>query len=78
MPHVAAALDSVGVTPREKAEFLEIADGLKWDIIDEPRPVAGLTKVTADIRLAQGSGFETSISVSKRSGASDRRQWRHA
>ena len=41
MPHVAAALDSVGVAPREKAEFLEIADGLKWDIIDAPPSAAG-------------------------------------
>jgi len=34
MPHIAAALDSVGVTPRETAEFLMIADGLKWDIVE--------------------------------------------
>ena len=34
MPHIAAALDSVGVAPREKAEFLIIADGLKWDIVE--------------------------------------------
>ena len=38
MPHVAAALDSVGVAPREKAEFLEITQGLKWDIVETPRP----------------------------------------
>ena len=31
---LAAALDSVGVTPRETAEFLMIADGLKWDIVE--------------------------------------------
>lgn len=36
MDHVAAALDSVGIAPREKAEFLEIADGLKWDIVEAP------------------------------------------
>jgi len=36
MPHIAAALDAVGVAPREKAEFLTIADGLKWDIIETP------------------------------------------
>lgn len=40
MPHIVAALDSVGVEPREKAEFLEIADGLKWDIVDTPRAAA--------------------------------------
>jgi hemoglobin len=40
MPHVAAALDSVGVGPREKAEFLEITQGLKWDIVEAPRPAA--------------------------------------
>lgn len=34
MPHVAAALDSVGVAPREKAEFLDITESLKWDIVD--------------------------------------------
>jgi hemoglobin len=38
MPHVAAALDSVGVAPREKAEFLEITAGLKWDIVEAPSP----------------------------------------
>jgi len=37
MPHVAAALDNVGVATREKTEFLEIASGLKWDIV-ETRP----------------------------------------
>ena len=36
MPHVAAALDSVGVSLREKTEFLEIAEGLKWDIVEAP------------------------------------------
>jgi hemoglobin len=40
MPHVAAALDSVGVAAREKAEFLEITAGLKWDIVEAPRPAA--------------------------------------
>jgi hemoglobin len=40
MPHVAAALDSVGVAAREKAEFLEIAAGLKWDIVEVPPPAA--------------------------------------
>ena len=37
MPHVAAALDGVGVA-REKAEFLEITAGLKWDIVEASRP----------------------------------------
>lgn len=36
MPHVAAALDSVGVGQHEKTEFLEIAAGLKWDIVEAP------------------------------------------
>jgi len=40
MPHVAAALDSVGVASREKTEFLEITAGLKWDIVDVPNAVA--------------------------------------
>ncbi len=40
MPHVAVALDSVGIAAREKAEFLEIAAGLKWDIVESPRPAA--------------------------------------
>lgn len=34
IPHVAEALDSVGVAAREKGEFLEITSGLKWDIVD--------------------------------------------
>jgi hemoglobin len=41
MPHVAAALDSVRVAPREKTEFLEITAGLKWDIVEAPRPATG-------------------------------------
>jgi len=40
MTHVAAALDSVGVAPREKDEFLQCADGLKWDIVEPPAPAA--------------------------------------
>ena len=38
MTHVAAAFDSVGVAPREKAEFLQCAEGLKWDIVEPPAP----------------------------------------
>ena len=38
LSHVAATLDSVGVAAREKAEFLEITAGLKWDIVDVPNP----------------------------------------
>ena len=38
MVHVAAALDSVGVAPGEKGEFMEITEGLKWDIVEAPRP----------------------------------------
>ena len=37
MPHVAAALDAVGVATAERTEFLMIADGLKWDIVEPPR-----------------------------------------
>jgi hemoglobin len=40
MRHVAAALDSIGVAAREKAEFLQSADGLKWDIVEVPAPAA--------------------------------------
>ena len=40
MPQVAVALDSVGVAPREKAEFLEITAGLKWDIVEAPPSAA--------------------------------------
>lgn len=38
MPHVAAALDSVGIAPREKDEFLQCAAGLKWDIVEAQCP----------------------------------------
>jgi hemoglobin len=40
MAHIAAALDSVGVAAREKVEFLEITEGLKWDIVETPRSAA--------------------------------------
>jgi hemoglobin len=40
MPHVAATLDSVGIAPREKEEFLKITAGLKWDIVEVPSAVA--------------------------------------
>jgi hemoglobin len=40
MTHVAATLDSIGVAPRERAEFLQCADGLKWDIVEPPAPTA--------------------------------------
>jgi hypothetical protein len=40
MAHVAAALDSIAVAPREKGEFLQCADGLKWDIVEVPASVA--------------------------------------
>lgn len=40
MTHVAAALDSVEVASREKAEFLQCADGLKWDIVEVSAPSA--------------------------------------
>jgi hemoglobin len=40
MPHVAGALDSVGVSPREKAEFLNITEGLKWDIVEASHSAA--------------------------------------
>lgn len=41
MPHVAAALDKVGVAEREKIEFLQCTDGLKWDIVETPRTAVG-------------------------------------
>ena len=40
MVHVAAALDSIGVQSREKEEFLQCTDGVKWDIVETPRPGA--------------------------------------
>jgi hemoglobin len=40
MSYVAPALDSVGVAPREKAEFLDCTAGLKWDIVEVPPPAA--------------------------------------
>jgi hypothetical protein len=40
MPHVAAALDNIGVPPREKDEFLQCTEGLKWDIVEAPRAAA--------------------------------------
>ena len=41
MAHVAAALDCVGVAARENAEFLQCAEGLKWDIVEGPAAAAG-------------------------------------
>jgi hemoglobin len=41
MPHVDAALDSIGVQAREKAEFIECTSGLKWDIVDAPEAASG-------------------------------------
>jgi hemoglobin len=38
--HVAAALDAVGIAAREKAEFLQCTDGLKWDIVEALVPAA--------------------------------------
>src|SRR3954452_22864202 len=38
MPYVATTLDSVGVAPPEKTEFLGIAAGMKWDIVEAPAP----------------------------------------
>ena len=38
--YVAAALDAVGMAAREKADFLQCADGLKWDIVEAPAPAA--------------------------------------
>jgi hemoglobin len=37
LAHIAASLDSVGVAEREKAEFLEAAVSLKWDIVEVPQ-----------------------------------------
>jgi hemoglobin len=39
--HIAASLDGLGVAEREKAEFIQCADGLKWDIVEPARPAAG-------------------------------------
>jgi len=36
LAHIAATLDAIGVAEREKAEFLEAASGLKWDIVATP------------------------------------------
>ena len=41
MTHTAAALDNIGVPPREKAEFLQCTDGLKWDIVETAGATAG-------------------------------------
>ncbi len=35
--HIAATLDAVGVAGQEKAEFMEAAAGLKWDIVEIPK-----------------------------------------
>lgn len=40
MKHIAASLDQIGVAEREKAEFLECTAGLKWDVVEPPRPAA--------------------------------------
>lgn len=36
LAHIAASLDAVGVAGSEKAEFMEAAAGLKWDIVEAP------------------------------------------
>ena len=40
LAHIAASLDAVGVAEPEKAEFMEAATGLKWDIVEGPRDAA--------------------------------------
>lgn len=40
LDHIAATLDTIGVAAAEKAEFLDAAAGLKWDIVEAPRPRA--------------------------------------
>ena len=40
MMHVASALDNIGVVPPEQAEFLQCADGLKWEIVEAPASAA--------------------------------------
>ena len=53
MPHVAAALDSVGVATARKGGVLEITAGLKWDIVEAPRPATAVR--TSVRRAARGS-----------------------
>ena len=38
MTHIAGALDAIGVRDPDKSEFIETTDGLKWDIVEAPRP----------------------------------------
>jgi len=38
--HIGASLDWLEVGEREKAEFLEAANSLKWEIVEVPRSVA--------------------------------------
>jgi hemoglobin len=40
--HIAATLDALGVAEREKAEVLQAANGLKWDIVEVEVPPAGV------------------------------------
>jgi hemoglobin len=37
LAHIAATLDAIGVAEREKAEFLDCTNGLKWDIVEAPQ-----------------------------------------
>lgn len=40
LAHIAASLDAVGVGEREKAEVVEAAGGLKWEIVEAPHTAA--------------------------------------
>ena len=40
LAHIAATLDAVGVTERDKAEFMECAAGLKSEIVEKHGPPA--------------------------------------
>jgi hemoglobin len=40
LAHIAATLDTLGVAQPEKAEFLEAAESLKWDVVESSRPAA--------------------------------------
>jgi len=40
LAHIAATLDALGVAQPEKAEFLEAAMSLKWDVVGPSRRAA--------------------------------------
>src|SRR4051812_1063112 len=40
LQHIAASLDALRVSEPERVEFMAAAESLKWDIVEEPSPVA--------------------------------------